>query len=68
MSPIMAIRPIIVSVLDIWIQELGNILVYYHLPKRKCNLSSVADHLLFCNHSASYEEFSILMRENEKFY
>ena len=29
--------------------------------------SSVADHLLLCNHSASYGDFSILMRENKKF-
>ena len=29
--------------------------------------SSVADHLLFCNHSASYDDFNILMRENKKF-
>ena len=28
--------------------------------------SSVADHLLLCNHSASYDDFSILMRENKK--
>ena len=28
---------------------------------------SVADHLLFCNHSASYDGFSILMRGNKKF-
>ena len=29
--------------------------------------SSVADHLLFCNHSVSYGDFSILTRENKKF-
>ena len=29
--------------------------------------SSAADHLLLCNHSASYDDFSILMRENKKF-
>ena len=28
--------------------------------------SSVADHLLLCNHSASYHDFSILTRENKK--
>ena len=27
--------------------------------------SSVANHLLFCNHSAYYDDFSILTRENE---
>ena len=29
--------------------------------------SSVADHLLLCNHSASYDNFSILTRDNSKF-
>ena len=29
--------------------------------------SSVADHLLLCNHSAYYDNFSILTRENKKF-
>ena len=29
--------------------------------------NSVADHLLLCNHSTSYDNFSILMRENKKF-
>ena len=29
--------------------------------------SSVADHLLRCNHSASYDEFSILTCESKKF-
>ena len=27
--------------------------------------SSVADHLLFCNHSASHDDFSIIMRESK---
>ena len=29
--------------------------------------SSLADHLLFCIHSTSYDDFSILTRENKKF-
>ena len=29
--------------------------------------SSVADHLLLCNHSVSYEDFSIVTCENKKF-
>ena len=29
--------------------------------------SSVADHLLFCNHLESYDNFIILTRENKKF-
>ena len=29
--------------------------------------SSVGDHLLFCNHSASFGDFSILAQENKKF-
>ena len=46
--------------------ELVNILVYHHLPENKVKPknSSVADHLLLCNHSASYDDFSILTREN----
>ena len=36
------------------------------LPKKqvKPKISSVADHLLFCNHLASYDDFSILRPEN----
>ena len=33
----------------------------------KSKNSSIADHLLLCNHSASYDNFSILTRENKKF-
>ena len=29
--------------------------------------SSIADHLLFCNHSASYDDFSIVRCENKMF-
>ena len=29
--------------------------------------SSVVDHLLFCNHSTSYDDFSILTRESKAF-
>ena len=29
---------------------------------------SEADHLLFCNHSASHDDFSILTRENKTFW
>ena len=29
--------------------------------------SSVVDHLPLCNHSASYDDFRILTRENKKF-
>ena len=37
-------------------------------PTRKqVKSSSVADHLLLCNNSASYGDFSILTRENKKF-
>ena len=38
------------------------------LTKRqvKPNNGSLADHLLLCNHSASYDDFSILTRENKK--
>ena len=30
--------------------------------------SSVASHLLFCNYSASYDDFNILVRENKTFF
>ena len=43
-----------------------NVLVYHHLPKSKVSLRTADDHLLFCNHSASYDNFSILTRENKK--
>ena len=32
----------------------------------KIKNSSAADHLLFCNRSASYDDFSILTHENKK--
>ena len=49
--------------------ELVNILVYHNLPKKQVNLnSSVANHLLFCNHLASYDGFSILTRESKNFF
>ena len=43
-------------------------ILYHHLPKKqvKPKNSFVADHLLFCNHSTSYDDFSIPTRENEK--
>ena len=47
--------------------ELVNILVCHHLPENKLSLRTAYDHLLLCNHSASYGDFSILMRENKKF-
>ena len=31
-------------------------------------LLSFTDHLLFCNYLASYDDFSILTRENKVFY
>ena len=34
----------------------------------KAKNSSVADHLILCNHSASYNDFSILTRENKKVF
>ena len=45
-----------VNVLDTWMLELVNLFVYHHL-------GSVGDHLLLSNHSASYDNFSILTRE-----
>ena len=45
-------------------EHIGIPLLKKHL---KPNNSSLADHLLFCNHSAFYIDFSILARENKKF-
>ena len=47
--------------------EFMNILVYHLLPENKPKNSSVADHVLLWNHSVSYDDFSILMRENKTF-
>ena len=43
-------------------------LVYHNVPKNKCMNSSVADPLLFSNHLASYDKFSILKLENKRFF
>ena len=59
--------PIMVNVWDTWMWELVNRKVYHHLLKNKVNNNPIADHLLFCNHSASYDGFTILTRENKKF-
>ena len=39
------------------------------LTKKKVKLegSAVGDHLLLCNHSPSFENFSVLSKENRKF-
>ena len=39
----------------------------YTKKQVKADNNFVADHLQFCNHSASYDDFSILTRENKKF-
>ena len=35
--------------------------------KSKPKGSTVSDHLLLCNHSPSFEDFSVLIKENKKF-
>ena len=59
---------VMVSVWDTWMLELVNIIGISPLTKKhvKPKNSSVADHLLFCNHSAFYD-FSILVHKNKKF-
>ena len=49
--------------------RIGEHIVISPLIKKqvKSKNSSVALHLLFCNHSTSCDDFSILMRENKKF-
>ena len=39
----------------------------FNLPNLPLAKKQVADHLLFCNHSTSYNNFSILTIENKKF-
>ena len=41
--------------------------VKFNRKQVKPKNSSVAHHLLLCNHSASYDDFSILTRENKVF-
>ena len=61
------IIPIMLNMLDMWMQELVNILVYHHKPKIKVSLkkNSVPNHLLFSNHSVFLDEFSVATRENK---
>ena len=44
---------------------------YHRSRKRKLtqimNNNPVSAHLLFCNHSASFDNFSIVTRENKRF-
>ena len=63
-----------VNVLDTSMQELVNLLVYhnvryhnitYHRQVKPKN-NSLTDHLLFCNHSLSHDDFSILTPEKKK--
>ena len=37
------------------------------LPLTKPKGSTVSDHMLLCNHSPSFESFSVLTKENKKF-
>ena len=59
---------IIVIVVNNWM-KIGEHTGISSLTKKPVKLKNnlVADHLLFCNHSASYDDFSILTRENKKF-
>ena len=60
--------PTMANVLNTWMLKFVNMLVYHNVPKNKCMNSSVADPLLFSNHLASYDKFSILKLENKKFF
>ena len=43
-------------------------MVYYHLPKNKLRLEQLCNQsFTTCIHSAPYDDFSILARENRKF-
>ena len=52
---------IIVNVWNTWMLELPT------KKQFKAKNSSVGDYLLFCNHSASYDNFSTLTREKKDF-
>ena len=57
-----AVSPIMVNVLDT-LTDISSLTKKQVKPKN----SSVADHLLYCNHSASYDDFGILTCESRKF-
>ena len=46
-------------------EELENI--YWNHKKVKLTGNGVSDHLLLCNHSPSFERFSVLTKKNRKF-
>ena len=48
-------------------QELVNLLGISPLTKTEVKLKSSSDHLLFCNHTASYDDFDIPTYENKMF-
>ena len=64
-----AMGPIMVNMLRHLNVRIGEYISISPLIKKqvKPKNSPVADHLLFCNHSASYDNFSILTCENKKF-
>ena len=60
-----AMNPIMVNALD----TIGEHIGISPLTKKKVKPkgSAVSDHLLLCNHSSSFENFSVLTKENIKF-
>ena len=64
-----AMGPIMVNMLRHLNVRIGEYISISTLIKKqvKPKNSPVADHLLFCNHSASYDNFIILTCENKKF-
>ena len=65
-----AMSPIMVNVLDTLNVIIGEDIGISPLTKKLVKLknSSVADKLLWWNHSASYDDFSILTSESNSFY
>ena len=41
---------------------------FSHLKMVEHNNSSFGDYLVFCNHSASVDDFNFLTRENKRFF
>ena len=47
--------------------RIGEHIITSPLTKKKVKGSTVGDHLLLCNHSPCFENFSVLTKENRKF-
>ena len=61
--------PIMVDVSEIYILELGNILVYHHLPKKRLSLRTPPLLIIYYFATVQHpDDFSIVIRENKNIY